>query len=169
MLFRSHAGTCHGDDMNEHSHPSATEECVTSWDRIATQGSIHQHPHQGHEQQVPQEDAALSLYPTGSTHYEGVVEAGSPARVDDEDADGRGQEATTAAPAKMALRTRASEHGLRHPPAVTSSTTRTPAVCSSMYNCTDAFEPQRGAVRGLSTETSAKTIGIVNLRGARGR
>ena len=154
-----HAGTCHGDDMNEHSHPSATEECVTSWDRIATQGSIHQHPHQGHEQQVPQEDAALSLYPTGSTHYEGVVEAGSSARVDDEDADGRGQEATTAAPATMALRTRASERGLRQSPTVKSSAERTPAVCSSMHDCTGAFKPQRGAGHGMSTEASAKTFG----------
>ena len=55
--------------------------------------------------------------------------AGSPARVDDEDADGRGQEATTAAPATMAMRTRASERGLRHSPAVRSSAPSTPAVC----------------------------------------
>ena len=103
-----------------------------------------------------QEDDELSSCPTGSKHYEGVVMAGSPARVDDEDADGRGQEATTAAPATMALRTRASERGLRHSPEMKSSATRTPAVCSSEHDCTDAFKPRRGAARGLSTEASAK-------------
>ena len=43
------------------------------------------------------EDDELSSCPTGSKHYEGVVMAGSPARVADEGADGQGQEATTAA------------------------------------------------------------------------
>ena len=66
------------------------------------------------------EDDELSLSPTGSKHYEGVVMAGSPARVGDEDADSQGQEATTAAPAATALlmRTRmpVPERGLRHLP-----------------------------------------------------
>ena len=72
------------------------------------------------------------------------------------------QEGATAAPATMALRMQASERGLRHSPAVRSSAPRTPAVCGSMHDCTDASKPQRGAVRGLSTEASAKTVSIVN-------
>ena len=49
-----HAGTS-SPDMNKHSRPSATEECVTSRDRNALPGSIHHHPHQAPEQQVPGE------------------------------------------------------------------------------------------------------------------
>ena len=56
-----HAGTS-SPDMNKHSHPSATEECVTSWDRNAPPGSIHHHPHQAPEQQVPGETDKSSAH-----------------------------------------------------------------------------------------------------------
>ena len=64
------------------------------------------------------EDDELSSCPAGSKHYEGVVMAGSPARVADEGANDQEQEQATAAPTTMASRMHASERGLRHSPAV---------------------------------------------------
>ena len=59
----------------------------------------------------------------------------------------------------MALHMQASEHDLRHPPAVRSSELRTHAVSSSTHNRVTAYKP-RAEVHGPSTEASAKTIDI---------